>query len=507
MKKGKGLLSLILVMLMTTTIALGGCAGDKAGGTSFNDSITIGIPQDLDDSLDPHVVSAAGTREILFNIYEGLLKYDSTGSLNCAIAESYDISDDNVTYTFTLREGVKFHDGSTVTVEDVIYSIERCAGTSEEEPLVPAFSNIAEISAPDERTVVIVLNAPDTEFLAALTSAVIPASNTDVENNVIGTGPYRFVSRTPQESVELVAFEEYWGERAHITNITLKVCSNADAVVMELLGGSIDMYCRITSSQAAELAGSQYQVLEGTMNLVQAMYLNNAVEPFDDVRVRQALCYAINPQEIMDFVSDGQGTEIGSSMFPAFSKYYMEELNHVYDQDLDRARELLAEAGYPDGFTFTMTVPSNYQPHIDTAQVLVEQLEAIGVTAEINLVEWDTWLSDVYVGRNFESTVVGVDASELTARALLERFTSDFGKNFINFNSAAYDEAFANAISTTDDALQTQYYQECMTILAEEAANVYIQDLPTFVAINENIGGYEFYPLYVQNFASLYIIE
>jgi peptide/nickel transport system substrate-binding protein len=111
------------------------------------------------------------------------------------------------------------------------------------------------------------------------------------------------------------------------------------------------------------------------------------------------------------------------------------------------------------------------------------------------------------VGRNFESTVVGVDASELTARALLERFTSDFGKNFINFNSAAYDEAFANAISTTDDALQTQYYQECMTILAEEAANVYIQDLPTFVAINENIGGYEFYPLYVQNFASLYIIE
>ena len=129
----------------------------------------------------------------------------------------------------------------------------------------------------------------------------------------------------------------------YITNITLKVCSNADAVVMELLGGSIDMYCRITSSQAAELAGSQYQVLEGTMNLVQAMYLNNAVEPFDDVRVRQALCYAISPQEIMTIISDGKGTEVGSSMYPAFGKYFMPELNDTYNQDIEKVRSVILE--------------------------------------------------------------------------------------------------------------------------------------------------------------------
>lgn len=507
MKKRTRRFGLILLLLMMTTIALCGCAGDKEDTTSLNSSITIGIPQDLEDSLDPHKVSAAGTKEILFNIYEGLVKYDSTGNLNAAIAADYVISEDGLTYTFTLRDNVKFHDGTTVTTEDVLYSINRCADASDGEPLVPAFSNIADIQATDDKTIVITLQEADTEFLAYLTCAIIPKSNANPETNVIGTGPYRYVSRVPQESIQLEAFSEYWGEQAHIQNITLKVCANADSLVMELLGGSVDLICRVTSTQADELEGSDFVVLEGTMNLVQALYLNNEVEPFNDVRVRQALCYAIDPTEIMTFVSDGKGTEIGSSMFPAFSKYYTEDLNHTYDQNIELAKELLAEAGYPDGFTFTMTVPSNYQQHIDTAQVLVEQFKAIGVTAEINLIEWDSWLSDVYVNRQFESTVVGVDASQLTARALLERFTTGFEKNFINFSSTAYDEAFENAISTTDDAAQTQYYKECLTILSEEAANVYIQDLPTFVAIRNNIGGYQFYPLYVQDFASLYIIE
>lgn len=507
MKAGKRLFSLFLAgMLMTTTIALGGCSGDKAEGTSL-DSITIGIPQDLEDGLDPHVVNAAGTDEILFNIYEGLVKYDSQGNLNAALAEEYAISEDGKVYTFTLRDGVTFHDGSAVTAEDVIYSIERCADTSAGEPLVSAFSNIAGVEKTDERTIVITLNEPDTEFLASMTTAIMPASNTDPDNIVIGTGPYRFVSRTPQESIVLEAYDGYWGEPAHIRNVTLKICANPDAITMELLGGSIDMYCRISDSQVKELEGSQFEILEGTMNLVQAMYLNNAVEPFDDVRVRQALCYAIDPQEIMDYVSDGKGTELGSSVFPTFGKYYEEDLNHTYDQDLEKARELLAEAGYPDGFSFTITVPSNYAPHVSTAQVLVEQLKAIGVDAKIDLVEWDTWLSDVYVGRNFEATVVGVDASELTARALLQRFVSDNGKNFINFNSPDYDAAFANAIATVDDERQTQYYKECLSILSTEAANVYIQDLPSFVAINEKIGGYEFYPIYVQDFAKLYYKE
>ncbi len=486
------------------TIALGACSGDKAGESSSQ--ITIGIPQDIEDSLDPHKAVAAGTKEVLFNLYEGLVKPDSSGELQPAIASDYSISEDATTYTFTLREGVKFHDGSMVTAEDVKYSIDRCADTTNGEPLVEAYSNIKSVNIVDEKTVEVVLNTADSDFLANMTTAIIPASNENPDTNPIGTGPYRYVSRSPQENFVVEKFDEYWGTPANIENVTFRVCANADSIVMNLQGGSIDMFARLTTTQASQL-GDQFDVLEGTMNLVQALYLNNAVEPFNDERVRQALCYAVDPQGIMDLISDGKGTEIGSSMFPAFEKYYMPELNDVYNQDFDKAKELLAEAGYPDGFSFTITVPSNYQQHIDTAQVLVEQLKNIGVTAEIELVEWETWVSEAYTNRNFEATVVGVDASSLTASALLSRFVSDAPNNFINFSNADYDAAYARAEAAVDDEEKNEAYKECERLLAEHAANVYIQDLPCLVALNKKYAGYEFYPLYVQDISKLYIVE
>lgn len=504
--KAKGIKSILLVFVLTTlTVALSACSGDKEGDTSVSSQITIGIPQDL-DSLDPHKAVAAGTTEVLFNVFEGLLKPDSDGNLNPAVASDYTVSEDGMVYTFTLREGIKFHDGSLVTVEDVEYSIERCADTGNGEPLVAAFSNIESVNALDDKTIEIKLIQPDAEFLASMTTEILPKSNAEPERMAIGTGPYKMVSYTPQENFIVEKFPEYWGEQAHIEQAVFKVCSNADSIVMDLKGGSIDMFARVTSAQAAELA-EDFRILEGNMNLVQALYLNNSAAPFDDVRVRQALCYAADPQEIMLLTSDGKGTEIGSSMFPAFGKYYMEELKDVYEPDLEKAKALLAEAGYSDGLSFTMTVPSNYQQHIDTAQVLAEQFKKIGVDAKIELIEWSSWLSDVYAGRQYQSTVVGVDASSLSAGALLGRFQSEAGNNFINFNSPAYDTAYGNAISTIDDAEQVKYYKECETILAQEAANVYIQDIVELVALNKKYAGYEFYPLYVQDISKLYLAE
>ena len=359
----------------------------------------------------------------------------------------------------------------------------------------------------DEKTIEITLANPDSDFLSYMTTAIIPASNDKADSVAIGTGPYKYVSRSPQENIILARFDEYWGEKANIENVTLQIIADSDMIVMNLRSGAIDMFCRVSAAQAAELSGTSYKVLEGTMNLVQAMYLNNAVAPFDDVRVRQALCYAVDRQEILDFMADGQGTIIGSSMYPAFGKYYMEELSTYYSKDIDKAKQLLADAGYADGFSFTLTVPSNYQQHIDTAQVIVEQLKDINVNAKIELVEWDTWLSEVYSGRNYEATVVGVDASQLTASALLKRFNSEAGNNFINFNSKAYDTAYANALAGITDEEQTSYYKECERILCEEAANVYIQDLACLVALSDRYAGYEFYPLYVQDFSKLYIVE
>ncbi|MDO4509983.1 MAG: ABC transporter substrate-binding protein [Lachnospiraceae bacterium] len=505
MSKVKGILA--LCALMTMSIALIGCSGDKAKDSS---EIVVGIPQDLEDSLDPHKALAAGTKEILFNVYEGLLKPDSQGNNIPAVAESYTVSEDLMTYTFKLRDGIKFHNGKNVTADDVKYSIDKFAGISDgSEPLVSAFSVIEEVNIIDDKTVDVVLNTPDTDlptYLAMVSAAIIPKDNENPDTVAIGTGPYKYVSRSPQENVICEAFDDYWGEKANIKNVTFKVESNADSIVMDLLGGSIDFYARLTIDQVKQL-NDEFSVYEGTMNLVQALYLNNNVKPFDDVRVRQALSYATDVDEILDITAEGKGTKIGSSMFPAFGKYYDESLSELYPTDIEKAKELLKEAGYENGFNMTITVPSNYQPHIDVAQVLAEQYKKIGVNAEIQLVEWNSWLSDVYTGRNFESTVIGVDASYLAASALLSRFESTAANNFINFKSDAYDKAYNKTLTTADDDERTALYLECEKILADEAANVYIQDLPEYVVLNKKFTGYEFYPLYVQDIAKLKLAE
>ena len=482
----KRLMALLLLTGLLSA-ALTGCGGGSTeqasedgqtadGSTEARaqaNEIVVGIAQDLDESLDPHLAVAAGTKEVMFNVFEGLVKPTPDGDLVPAVADHYEISEDQTTYTFTLREGVQFHNGDPVEMRDVTYSIERCADDSEGTPLIPALSAISSIQA-DDTTLTITLDQPDSEFLSYLTLAILP--------------------------------EDYTDQATAPDKVTFRIIENADSLVMSLQSGAIDMFAHLTSTQAAQL-GDDFQVLEGTMNLVQALYLNNAAEPFNNEKVRQALCYAVDKQQIIDVAFDGYGSPIGSSMYPAFQKYFVEDLTDYYPYDPERARELLAEAGYPDGFSMTITVPSNYQPHIDTATVLVEQLKAVGITAEIQPVEWGAWLSEVYGNRQFQSTVVGVDASNMTARALLERFTSAADDNFINYQNTDYDALFQQAQATADDAEQTELYKQMERNLTEHAANVYIQDLADLVVLRNGLEGYQFYPIYVMDLSTVHYAQ
>ena len=514
----KKLLALFLALVMVGAVLPGCGDGSKDPGGQGNNGktgepvkggeITVGIAQDLDDSLDPHQTVAAGTREVLFNIFEGLVKPNSDGEMIPAVAEKYTLSEDGTTYTFTLREGVKFHNGQTVTAEDVVYSINRCAAVPEgqEKPLVAAFSAVKSVEALDEKTVAVTIAQRDLEFISYMTAAIIPADYENQDTAPVGTGPFRFVSRTPQQDFVMERFEDYWGAPAWLDKVTYKICENADALVMNLNGGSIDLCAHLTSAQASQL-NQNFQVLEGTMNLVQAIYLNNQAKPFDNQLVRQALCYAIDRQGIMDMVADGHGTAVGSSIYPAFTKYFLPELVDKYPHSVEKAKELLAQAGYPDGFDMTISVPNNYQPHMDTAEVVAEQLREAGINVTIQPVEWSTWLDTIYNGRQFQATVVGVDAANMTARAMLERFTSDYGKNFINYNTPAYDTLFQQAINAQDEATQTDLYKQMESMLADTAANVYIQDLCDLVAMRQDLGGLKFYPIYVLDLSTVYFTQ
>ncbi len=503
---------ILLALLLGLSTVLGGCADGKGGEeNSSGGSIIVGITQDL-DSLDPHKAKAAGTEEVLFNIYEGLVKPDKDGNLVPAVASDVTIAEDGMKYTFVLRDGVKFHDGELVTAEDVVYSLKRAAGMLEvqdpEVKVVSTLSCISDIAASEDngKTIITVsLSEANTELLGYMTCAIVPADYEGLAEKPVGTGPFRYESYSPLQSFVMVKNADYYGTPAYLDKVTFKISADTDSAFMELLAGGIDIFPYLTSEQASQLT-DEYNIEVGTTNLVQALFLNNAVKPFDDIRVRQAVCYALNRQEILDMVADGKGTLIGSNMFAGFAKYFDESLVDVYAYNEAKAKELLTEAGYPDGFEMTISVPSNYQFHVDTAQVIVEQLKKVNIKAEIVLVEWATWLSDIYRGRDFQTTVVGLDAN-LAPSDVLKRYRSTASSNFLSYNNEEFDRIFALAIAETDDAKKVDYYKQLQSILTNDAASAYIQDPASYVAVSKKLAGYTFYPVYVQDMSKIYFVE
>ena len=191
-------------------------------------------------------------------------------------------------------------------------------------------------------------------------------------------------------------------------------------------------------------------------------------------------------------------------MLPTLQTYYT-DLNDVYGNaaDIDQAKELMTDAGYPDGFDLEIAVPSNYEYHMQTAEVVVEQLKAAGINATIKPVEWSTWLEEVYNGRQYQATISGL-TSDATPGYMMNRFQTDSKKNFINFADAEYDEVYQKAAAAMDIAEKAEYYKQLQQILCEEAGSAFIQVPAITVAVNKNLAGYTFYPVYVQDMSTVY---
>lgn len=504
-KMKKRAVFLALLISITALCACNGGSKEKKGSDG-KVSAVVGITQDL-DSLDPHKAVAAGTDEVLFSVFEGLVKPSVDGTLVPAVARDYTIAPDGMTYTFVLRENVKFHNGALVTADDVVYSIKRCAGLlTDPDPEVvveSALSVISSVEKEGEDTVVLTLSEPNTELIGFLTCSIIPKDYTGQESAPVGTGPFRFVSYAPLTEFVMERFEDYYGEKPYLDRVTFKICASTDAAFMELLAGRIDIFPYLTEEQASQLT-EEYSLEVGASNLVQAMFLNNDFGPFQDIRVRQALCYAVNKEELLSIVSGGRGHIIGSNMFPNFGVYYEESLENYYTFQPEKAKELLAEAGYNESnpLRFTMKVPSNYNFHVATAQVLAQQYGNVGVKAEIQLIEWPAWLTEVYRSRDYEATIVGLDAA-LAPSDVLKRYSSGASNNFVNYKNGQFDELFLKALASTTESEKAAYYKEMQTLLTRDAASVYLQDAAKLVAVNKRFTNFLFYPVYVLDMASL----
>ena len=502
----------LLVSTMVMSLALFGCGVDSSNQGSPNDGfseVVVAIPTDP-EGLDPHKTESAAAGEIEFNIYEGLLKPDTDGKLIGAVAQDHwDISPDGTKYTFYLRDNIHFHNGRKVTVEDVIFSFNRIMDPDTGHPRAKEYQIVERVEALGGNAIRFSLSesyAPFLANLAAISGAIVPQEAVDgLMTEPVGTGPFKFSSWEPGQSIVLERFEEYRiPERPILDRVVFRIISDDATAMMNLQTGDIDIYPRIPNESAAEVeANDKLKLVVAPQNLVQLMVINNIREPFNDLRIRQALLHAVDKQEIIEGAMWGYGVALGSNMSPVMG-YWYKDLNDMYPYDPDKARDLLAEAGYPDGFTTTLALPAPYTPHIRTGEIIKAQLEKVDIEVQLQIVEWATWLEAIYAGRDYDMTVIGF-TGKLDPHTVLYRYESDYGRNFFNFTNAEYDQLISEGTRVTDPEERQEIYYRCQEILAEEAAAVYIQDPHLLIGMGKGVQGWQVYPIYVMDMSTVYV--
>jgi len=306
----------------------------------------------------------------------------------------------------------------------------------------------------------------------------------------------------------LKKFADYKRENEpKLETITIVFFADSDALVRGLFGNSIDG-ASLTGSLAQQLSQEQFDIIPGYTAMVHLLALNNAASPFDDIRVRRAINYGIDIQGIIDTAFYGKGEPSGSPLIPGLKAYYEGSLANPYPVDLEKARSLLKEAGYGEGgkkLSLEITVPSIYTMHVDTAQVIADQLSKLDIAVSIKLVEWAAWLSDVYFGRKYQATIISLDSPVVSPRSFLSRYRSDNNSNFINYSSANFDRVFDAILVEPNEDKRVALYKEAQRIISADAASVYIQDILGFRALRTGTyGGILNYPLYVNDFAAMY---
>ena len=311
-----------------------------------------------------------------------------------------------------------------------------------------------------------------------------------------------------QRELVLRKFADYWQDNVPILEkITIVFFADSDALVRGLLGNSIDG-AGIPGSLVEQLRPEQFDIIPGYSAKVHLLALNNAASPLNDIRVRQAINYGIDIQGIIDTAFYGEGEPSGSPLIPGLKTYYEKSLANPYPVNLEKARSLLREAGYGEGgkkLSLEITVPSIYTMHVDTAQVIADQLAKLEIAVRIKLVEWPAWLSDVYFDRKYQATIISLDSPVVSPRSFLSRYRSDDSNNFINYSSANFDRVFDSILVETNEEKRVALYKEAQRIISADAASVYIQDILAFRVLRAGLyGGVLNYPLYVNDFAAMH---
>jgi len=426
--------------------------------------------------LDPTAGAAAAIDEILYaNVFEGLTRIGSSGEVLPALAKSWEISDDGKVYTFSLHEGVKFHDGTAFDAEDVKFSLDRARADNSTNAQKPLFAAIDTVEAVDPLTVKVTLTKPQGGFLYNMGwgDAVMVASESAGTNKEkpVGTGPFRFDNWAKGSSITIVKNPDYWGEQVALEKAEFRIIPDAAAAVPALLSGDVQAFpmAPLGDARPQVEADPRFKVVIGVTEGETILSMNNAKAPFDNLKVRQAVSHALNREEIIAGNGmGGLGTPIGSHFSPANAAYV--DLTGTYPYDPEKAKALLAEAGYPDGFKATLKLPP--PPYArEGGQVIASQLRAVGIETEIIPLEWADWLKTVFTDKDFDFTIIS--HTEPNDIEIYSRPTYYFG-----YKNPAFNEVIEELSATSDETKRNELFGKAQRILAEDAVVGFLFELP-----------------------------
>ncbi len=457
-------------------------------------SATAGFAQQADISigmaleppnLDPTGGAAAAIDEVVYaNVFEGLTRFGPDGSVNPGLAASWDISDDGTVYTFTLREGVTFHDGSAMTSDDVVFSLDRARAEGSTNAQPALFANIVSVEAMGDTMVQVTLDGPDGAFLfdMAWGDAVIvaPESADGNATNPIGTGPFRFAEWVEGDRVELVRNDAYWGEAVALEAATFRFISDPNAAFAALMAGDVDAFPNFPAPEtlAQFEADPRFTVIVGSTEGETILAMNNAQEPLTDIRIRQAISHAINRQDIIDGAMFGYGTPIGTHFAPHHPAYVDLTGNSAYDPD--QARALLAEAGAEDLTLRLMLPPPSYARR--GGEIIAAQLREVGIETEISNLEWAQWLEQVFRGKDYDLTIVShTEPVDINIYA-----RPDY---YFQYDNPLFQELMVTLDNTSVPETRDALFARAQNMIADDYVNGFLFQLAKTGVANANIEG------------------
>ncbi|GED32524.1 ABC transporter substrate-binding protein [Brevibacillus centrosporus] len=439
---------------------------------------------------DPHKVPAASSVRVYALLYDSLTKLDENMNIVPNLAEKWEIAPDGKTITMFLHKGVKFHNGKDMTADDVKFSFERIMNPDTGAIAKSYFASVEAIEVKDPTTVVFKLKTADAAFIANTASAyasIVPSGSTDLTKDAIGTGPFKLEKSEPGQYVLLKKNPDYFNkDLPKVETIKFQIMKDEAERLAAIRSGKIDI-STISADSAKLLEGKpgvqvkNYQSLEYSY-----LGINVNKKPFDNPKVREAISYAVDRNQIVQTVWKGEAALTGP-IAPAITNWALDTASYpTYKTDVEKAKQLLAEAGFPNGFETQIETAATYPDMVETAQVIQQQLKAIGINAKINQLEWgnyiEVWKSkdmNLMVGRNTS----GVDAD----RSMRFFFASTGSANVWNYSNPAYDELVQKALGTVDQAERKKLYEQAQTMLVADAPNLFLASPKNYYAVRDNI--------------------